>query len=827
MKTHHAKNILAVLRSILVAFVAGLSAQGVTAQTIQNVSVLSNTVPSMMSVRDVEAVDGRAYFSCGSGVAIMDSATRRILSYFGGEGNGFNYGSSIAVSGNRFYYTGSKTVNNQLYYGLFIVDMSNIANPVEVGHYYTAEGPCGLVVSGNYAYVAVSSAGLRIIDVSNPANPGEAGFYDTPGNANEVAVAGAYAYVADGSGGLRIVDISNPINPVEVGSFGTTGAIDVKVAGHYAFVADIAEGLKIIDISTPAAPVLAGTYGTSAVAVAVQDHYAYTLVGSSMRVVDFSNVAAPAEVARFDYPNGNGNAKVAVDGSYVITADETGGSYTIDISNPTIPSNAHFYFPPDRETNVAVSGNYAYTTHDGHSLRIVDVSNPLAPAEVGFLYDLLVDFRSVAVDGHYAYVAGGSAGLRIIDVADPTHPVESGSYDTPDFAGGVAVAGSIAYVADGYSGLRLVNISNPSAPTPVGYYNTPGNAVSVCIAGDLAYVADSDSGVQVINIANPSSPAFVGSFGSSCSTSDVTVSGTYAYLTEYKYFTSSGGLRVLDVSQPATPVSSTLVNSVPIAYRLAVAGSYAYVASNGGGFFMFDISNPSAPLQVATYDGDPAGGNGIAVSGGYIYLSQYASGLRIFRNLLTQAPPTLAYPYLNTNDLPTTLTMRWNGYTGATHYHLQVSADSLFSTIVVDDSTLADTTGYCASLAGSTVYFWRVSATTATGPTGWSLAWKFKTAVTLAVGNEQSIPREFSLEQNYPNPFNPTTVIRGQWTGDSRVKLTVYDMLGRVVATLADGRYPAGRYSFTFDGNGFPSGVYFYRLEAGGFVQTNKMLLIR
>lgn len=89
------------------------------------------------------------------------------------------------------------------------------------------------------------------------------------------------------------------------------------------------------------------------------------------------------------------------------------------------------------------------------------------------------------------------------------------------------------------------------------------------------------------------------------------------------------------------------------------------------------------------------------------------------------------------------------------------------------------------------------------------------------------LPLAFGLQQNYPNPFNPTTVIRGQWTGDSWVTLNVYDVLGRKVAELANGRYPAGKYSFTFNGSGLASGVYFYRLTAGGHTSTMKMMLMK
>jgi hypothetical protein len=87
------------------------------------------------------------------------------------------------------------------------------------------------------------------------------------------------------------------------------------------------------------------------------------------------------------------------------------------------------------------------------------------------------------------------------------------------------------------------------------------------------------------------------------------------------------------------------------------------------------------------------------------------------------------------------------------------------------------------------------------------------------------VPERFALEQNYPNPFNPTTVVSGQWPVASRVKLVVYDLLGRQVAVLADGQYPAGQFEFKFDGSRLASGVYFCRLTAGSYMSTMKMVL--
>jgi len=91
----------------------------------------------------------------------------------------------------------------------------------------------------------------------------------------------------------------------------------------------------------------------------------------------------------------------------------------------------------------------------------------------------------------------------------------------------------------------------------------------------------------------------------------------------------------------------------------------------------------------------------------------------------------------------------------------------------------------------------------------------------------EPLANSMTLEQNYPNPFNPSTVISGQWPVVSDVKLMVYDVLGREVAILANGRYAAGRHEFTFDAAGLASGVYVYRLKAGDFVATKRMVLVR
>lgn len=93
--------------------------------------------------------------------------------------------------------------------------------------------------------------------------------------------------------------------------------------------------------------------------------------------------------------------------------------------------------------------------------------------------------------------------------------------------------------------------------------------------------------------------------------------------------------------------------------------------------------------------------------------------------------------------------------------------------------------------------------------------------------NEPAAPDAYALEQNYPNPFNPSTTIRFSLPHRSRVFLGVYNTLGQQVATLVQGQQEAGSYEVKLDGSALASGVYFYRIQAGSFLETKKLLLIR
>lgn len=89
------------------------------------------------------------------------------------------------------------------------------------------------------------------------------------------------------------------------------------------------------------------------------------------------------------------------------------------------------------------------------------------------------------------------------------------------------------------------------------------------------------------------------------------------------------------------------------------------------------------------------------------------------------------------------------------------------------------------------------------------------------------VPDEFALDQNYPNPFNPRAVISYDLPEASRVTLKVYNVLGKEVATLAEGYQQAGTYEVTFDARYLSAGVYLYVLEAGDYRASRRMVLLK
>jgi hypothetical protein len=113
------------------------------------------------------------------------------------------------------------------------------------------------------------------------------------------------------------------------------------------------------------------------------------------------------------------------------------------------------------------------------------------------------------------------------------------------------------------------------------------------------------------------------------------------------------------------------------------------------------------------------------------------------------------------------------------------------------------------------------------GISGCKIIFHYKQTLITAVKEEIGTPSSHQLFQNYPNPFNPSTVIKYRLSTAGNVRITIFDLLGREVITLLNKQKPAGSYQMNWNASGIPSGVYFYRLQAGSFIETKKLILLK
>jgi hypothetical protein len=200
------------------------------------------------------------------------------------------------------------------------------------------------------------------------------------------------------------------------------------------------------------------------------------------------------------------------------------------------------------------------------------------------------------------------------------------------------------------------------------------------------------------------------------------------------------------------------------------------------------------------------------------------------------------------NDTAQTVTFRWNAAVdlngdNVIYQWLPIGFPAVPTGTAAKDTFLVRTGKQLLtylSTSDSVVLKWAVAAKDPTNPAVASkdtLTVKLVRGTITGVDGLYEIPTRFALDQNYPNPFNPTTRIGyqvpsppGQGGGNlgaERVRLVVYDLLGREVAVLVDEAQQPGTYQVTFDGANLSAGTYMYRLTAGSRAESQRMLLVK
>lgn len=244
---------------------------------------------------------------------------------------------------------GDHVVVADFYYGARVLDAAtlDVVGRLEVPG--EQPGVEGVVVQGDYAYLADWSSGLHVFDIRTPSAPAHVGYVATGGFPASIAVLGNHVYVGESTNGgaLRVVDVSDPSAPQVIAMLPTSQTFDIQIAGELAFLADGSTfgdgGMRIVDISDPSAPTVIGHYlgCTSATGVGVGDGVAIVACSGAFHIVDVEDPTSPSLITTFE-----------------------GGD---------------IYLPYD----AVIEGDRAYLGH-GYGLDVVDIEDPSSPELLSF-----------------------------------------------------------------------------------------------------------------------------------------------------------------------------------------------------------------------------------------------------------------------------------------------------------------------------------------------------------------------------------------------------------------------------------------------------------
>jgi parallel beta-helix repeat protein len=637
------------------------------------------------SIRAVAVQGSYVYAGVGQELVVIDASNPSAMREMGASATLKGAPQGIAIDGQYAYVAAGEG-------GLYVIDISNPAQPVVRGNYTAAGYAEGVAFSSEprlitpdrpraaigrplappmlprYAYMAYGSGGLRIIDVTDPANPFEVASAFTMDYVLGVAVADGHAYLAAAGAGLLIADISRPNSPQQMASLGTPGYAYGVAAGvrGTVYIADGWAGVRIVDVTNPVRPNEVGASSTQGWAMSVQAAGATLYVADALaglRIMDISSRTQPMDVGGVVF-SGNGHAqRVAVSGNLAFVADRKLGLQAVDVSSPASPALMGTYQPMGYVNGVAVAGGYAYAGA-GVGLRALDVSQPGDPQITGSLNYSSVDpagrtqatsFGSVSVSGHFVVsTAQLSTSVYFTDVSSPAQP-KGYAFQFPfGTTRNQVIEGGLMIMANEW-GLRLINISNPLSPCELSFMNFTGAgpnpagnfplgapvATGVAVSGNIAYAAVGAGGVWIIDVSQPGSPVKVGEYHDPAGLEpmfpvDLAVDGNFLYVAGNSIPGGRGVLRALDITNPRQPVadgSFDLPGQIGFSgSRIAVAGGTVFVADGPPGVITVDASNPSK-LQLAGQLSLAGSAENLAVNGSDLYVAADEGGLFVVQTV--------------------------------------------------------------------------------------------------------------------------------------------------------------------------------------------------
>lgn len=591
--------------------------------------------------------------------------------------------------------------------------------------------------------------GTSIIDITDTANVHEVAFINGPNSDwREMKTFGHYAYVVtEAGGGTQIIDLADLPDTAHLvtsftytaGSKNTSRAHSISIHDGFMYLNGCAtwgttssqRGTVIFDLrTTPTSPQFVGEYSPNY----FHDVYVLrdTLYGSSiysgggLYIADVRNKASIQPIGKISYTgSGTHNAWVTRDRQYVITTDEIGSSgYTLKfwfIGNlPTIPTAATATYtssPGEIEHNITIRGDYAYVAWYTAGVRVVNISNPAMPTNAGG-YDTSPFTTSYhGIWGIYPYFPSGKIiagdienGLWVFSFSDLAPRVPVTLQQPGNFSG---ITGAVP------AEFKWTRTANP-VKDPHHYTLTitgPGVALSQDVS-DTSYTLSSFAGFQ-------SCQTYQWFVTTKDEFNNTASQDTFSFQYVQSIPVTPTAVSPLNGASDRPLTSNLIWNRVPCGslYRLQVATDSMFFSLVVDDSTLTDTTHSVGPLGYETKYFWRVSARNIIGSSGYTTVQEFTT------IIAPPLSPSLLSPADAAIDEPINLDLAWSSSPTAASYRLQIATDSLFVSLILNDSTLTDTTRPVGPLAHLTKYFWRVRAKNIGGLSAYTTRNSFTTII--------------------------------------------------------------------------------------------------
>ncbi len=687
--------------------------------------------------------------------------------------------------------------------GLYIFDITDPDNPVWLTTLRMPGNSFDVVLQDSYAYVASSYSGVVTVDIRDPANPTITSYYMAPDAAelNDILLDDGDLFAASADYGLIAFSLADPAHPAVAEMLqipDISGSIDLAISRSWICITEMYQfgheseySLRIIPRhGTHLDEPLFHDLGTASEGdfseVELDSSLAFMIVDDQFSILDITH---PEELDTLYFADDMWHMH---DLKYTDDLLFSGGhpmfrAYSISEANgpasPAFPqASTH---TPVQPIPTAVPSS---SKIEGPVRQLADDWTLTEIARIQLGSDVRVEDLVLHGSTVYATIENmdNQRQLTILDLTDPHEPVQIGTIPEPsDNFASMTISGSTMIVADGGT-LKLFDLTDPLNPDYLGTV-VPGNTlVSIVAVDDLLYGLNSASRLYTYDISDPFAPVPLQFLNEAGEHLCISPDGAWlATLDEYLYGADESRTRYHLLSTVVTGDQPYLAkrwegmnSSEGFTYRsLNITSGFLYSGLSFGNFGLSQATNlsepfyPTIPMELYETGHTPGG----AVQHEDLLLLEFGN-LRMYDVSDPENPELL-------NEV----------------------ADVPIGPLVMDYPNV-----YAAGGNEFAVYMLELTA----------------------IGDKPNPsgihPTAFCLDPVYPNPFNPVTTISVTLPRPASLTVQVFDIQGRVVATLADGSFAAGTHALTFDGSSLASGIYFVRATVPGHLsQIRKMTLLK